>query len=80
VRFVGVNPYDSAADMATFADDRDVTYELLRDPDSELADALGVVAYPVTLFVGRDGYVVEQTGPLAADELRARLARYWAIG
>jgi len=80
VRFVGVNPYDSAAEMVAFAGDRDVKYELLRDPDNALADALGVVTYPVTLFVGRDGYVLEQTGPLDAAELRARLARYWAIG
>ena len=53
VRFVGVNPLDSAAEMDRFAADRGVDYELLRDPDSVLADQVGAVTYPVTLFVGR---------------------------
>ena len=77
VRFVGVNPYDTATTMSRFAADRDVTYELLRDPDFALADELGVVAYPVTLFVGADGRIVERTGPIDAGELRARIAEHW---
>ena len=80
VRFVGVDPYDSVEEMRSFAEARDVRYELLRDPEGELADALGVVAYPVTLFVQRDGYVLERTGPLDGDELRQRIAQYWAVG
>lgn len=80
VRFVGVNPYDSAEEMQAFAAARDVRYQLLRDPQGELADAVGVVAYPVTLFVGRDGSLLARTGPLDAAELRQRIAEYWAIG
>lgn len=80
VRFVGVNPQDSIEVMQRFAADRDVTYELLRDPRGALADEVGVVAYPVTLFVGRDGYLLERTGPLDADALRRRIADYWAVG
>jgi peroxiredoxin len=78
VRFVGVNPYDTAATMSRFAADRGVTYELLRDPDFALADELGVVAYPVTLFVDADGRIVERTGPIDDAELRARIAEYWS--
>ena len=48
--------------MTPFAADRGVTYELLRDPRRCSADALDVVAYPVTLFVGADGDVLERTG------------------
>ena len=77
VRFVGVNPYDTASTMSRFAADRGVTYELLRDPDFALADELRIVAYPVTLFVGADGRIVERTGPLDAGELRARIAEHW---
>ena len=80
VRFVGVNPLDSAAEMERFAADRGVDYELLRDPESALADQVGAVAYPVTLFVGRDGFLLERTGTLDADELRQRIADYWAVG
>ena len=80
VRFVGVDPYDSVDEMQAFAEARDVNYELLRDPQGELADAVGVVAYPVTLFVNRDGFVLERAGPLDGDELRQRIAEYWAVG
>ena len=48
VRFVGVDPFDTSAAMTKFAADRGVTYELLRDPDESLGQALDVVAYPVT--------------------------------
>jgi peroxiredoxin len=77
VRFVGVNPLDPTETMVRFARDRGVTYELLRDPDSELANALDVVAYPVTLFVGADGTIVDQTGPLDAAQLRERIETLW---
>jgi peroxiredoxin len=77
VRFVGVNPYDAASTMTRFAADRGVSYELLRDPGFVLADELGVVAYPVTLFVDPDGRIAERTGPLRAAELRSRIADHW---
>ena len=80
VRFVGVNPLDSPETMERFAAARNVAYELLRDPESALADELAIVAYPVTLFVGRDGAILERTGPLSADDVRRRIAAYWAIG
>ena len=57
--------------MPRFAAERGVTYELLRDPELALADELGVVAYPVTLFVDADGTILERTG---ADR-RRRAAR-----
>jgi hypothetical protein len=38
------------------------------------------VAYPVTLFVGRDGAILERTGPVDADDVRQRIAEYWAVG
>ena len=80
VRFIGVNPMDSPETMEQFAAARNVTYELLRDPESALADELAIVAYPVTLFVGRDGAILERTGPLDADGVRERIATYWAVG
>ena len=80
VRFVGVNPLDSPETMNEFAAARDVTYELLRDPESALADELAIIAYPVTLFVGRDGAILERTGPVDADDVRQRIAEYWAVG
>jgi peroxiredoxin len=74
IRFVGVNPVDDPATMRSFAAERGVDYELLVDPDGALGDALGVVQYPVTLFVSADGEIVAQTGPLSEGDLRGQIA------
>jgi thiol-disulfide isomerase/thioredoxin len=70
VRFVGVDPLDDAERMVDFAAERGVTYELLRDDEYELFDALGLVSFPATLFVAADGTVVAQTGEVSETELR----------
>lgn len=78
VRFVGVNPLDDSDTMVTFADDRGVNYELLRDPNGDVGYELRVVQFPVTLFVDADGIIVRQTGPLSEDELRDHVAELLA--
>lgn len=70
VRFVGVDPFDTVETMLRFADARGVEYELLRDPERTFTNEIGVVAFPVTLFVDTDGRIVRQTGEIDADELR----------
>jgi peroxiredoxin len=70
VRFVGVDPFDTVDTMLRFAEARGVEYELLRDPERTFTNEIGVVAFPVTLFVDTDGRIVRQTGELDADELR----------
>lgn len=74
VRFIGVNTLDSLEVMERFAGERGVDYDLFRDEFAELADAIGATAMPITLFVSSNGMIVEQTGPLDADELRAEIA------
>jgi peroxiredoxin len=74
VRIVGVNTVDSVDSMQKFANDRGVKYELLRDPNAELVDGIGAVAFPVTLFITSDGTIIDQTGALNADELRQKVA------
>ncbi len=74
VRFVGVNTLDSVEVMERFAGERGVEYDLFLDEFAELADAIGATAMPITLFVTSDGTIVEQTGPLDADELRGKIA------
>jgi peroxiredoxin len=73
-RFIGVNTLDSLEVMERFAAERGVEYDLFRDKFAELADAIGATALPITLFVTSDGTIVEQTGVLDADELRAKIA------
>jgi len=79
VRFIGVNTLDSLDVMERFAGERGVEYDLFRDEYAELADAIGATAMPVTLFVTSDGTIVEQTGALDADELRAKVADLIAV-
>ncbi len=74
VRFIGVNTIDSVEDMERFAGERGVEYELLRDNYAELADGIGAVAFPITLFVDSDGMIVDQTGALDEGELRSKVA------
>lgn len=70
IRFVGVNPLDTPEVNLSFAADRGVHYELLRDPDGAYSSEIGIVNAPVTLFVAADGTIVRQTGVLTEDELR----------
>ena len=73
VRFIGVDPFDTPSAMTKFASDRGVTYELLRDPDESLGQALDVVAYPVTLLVRADGTILDASGAMSGDVLRTRI-------
>ena len=70
IRFVGINPSDSAATNQAFAAARGITYELLRDPNGVFTDAVGITAFPVTLFVRADGTIARQTGELDEASLR----------
>jgi peroxiredoxin len=79
VRFIGVNTLDSLEVMERFAGERGVEYDLFRDEFAELADAIGATAMPITLFVTSDGTIVQQTGPLDADELRTEIAKLLAV-
>ncbi len=70
VRFVGIDPFDTVEVMQRFAGERGVEYTLLRDPDRSFTAAVGVVAFPVTLFVDEAGRILRQTGEIDADGLR----------
>jgi thiol-disulfide isomerase/thioredoxin len=71
IRFVGVNTLDTPEVNESFARERGVRYELLRDIDDRFSSEVGVVALPVTLFISPDGTILRQTGVLEEDELRS---------
>ena len=73
VRFIGVNPNDSIEAMERFARERGVNYELYLDDFAEFTNAISAAAFPITLFVTPEGRIIEQTGVLDADELRAEI-------
>lgn len=70
VRFIGVNTLDVPEVNESFARERGVQYELLRDVDGAFTSALGIATQPVTLFVAADGTIVRQSGVLDEATLR----------
>ena len=59
VRFVGVNVCDLEPEAKKFVREFEVGYDIVRDPDQELADALGIECrLPQTFFVAPDGTFV----------------------
>ncbi|MEP1124179.1 MAG: TlpA disulfide reductase family protein [Ilumatobacter sp.] len=74
VRFIGINTTDSVPVMERFAADKGVTYDLYQDSFAEFFEGVGIAAFPQTLFVTSDGLIVEQTGVIDADGLRAEVA------
>ncbi len=74
VRFIGVNTIDSVPVMERFAAEHGVEYELFQDKFVEFVEGVGVAAFPHTLFVTSDGEIVDQTGVIDADGLRAKIA------
>lgn len=88
VRFVGVNVCDLEPEAMSFVREFGVTYDVVRDPDQELADALGIECrLPQTFFVASDGGFVATSsgetlgggaggvalGGLRPEELEARI-------
>ena len=69
VRFVGIDSLPASESEEAFARDKGVQYELFYDSNGELAAAVGVAAWPQTLFIDADGTIVEQTGVLDSDRL-----------
>jgi thiol-disulfide isomerase/thioredoxin len=70
IRFVGINNLDTPEVNESFARERGVQYELLRDVADGFASTVGIVTLPVTLLVSADGMIIRQTGVLEEDELR----------
>jgi thiol-disulfide isomerase/thioredoxin len=79
VRFVGVNPVDSVDRMMTFAESVGVEYELYSDPYAGLTDALGTVAFPLTVFVDPEGNVLDRQGLLDLESLSERIDTLFGI-
>lgn len=78
VAFLGVNLADDRIGATAVVEQTGVTYHLAADPDGNAFTALGGFGMPTTIFVDADGRVVElYTGELTAEELEARIERYF---
>ncbi len=80
VRFIGINPQDTADTAASFADKYGVTYELWRDNDGKLTGKIGVATFPATFFVDATGKIVLQYGgELTSDALNAAIENAFGL-
>lgn len=71
VRFVGINPKDTAERARAFAAKRGVTYEQFLDHTGRSVDGLKLTVFPSTILITADGTVaLVQRAALTAPELR----------
>jgi thiol-disulfide isomerase/thioredoxin len=76
VAVVGMNLADEEDAARALVEQTGVTYDLGRDPDGAIAEAIGVVNLPTTVFATADHEVVEvHTGALSEDQLRQKMTR-----
>jgi thiol-disulfide isomerase/thioredoxin len=76
VAVVGMNLADEEDAARALVEQTGVTYDLGRDPDAALAQELGVVNLPTTVFATADHQIVElHTGALSEEQLRERMTR-----
>jgi len=74
IETIGINPRDSGEAARNFADDFDVDYRLLRDPNGTSLARLGIGTFPMTYLVAADGTILEQhAGEITAAQLDALL-------
>ena len=70
VAFVGVNLTDEPSAADALARRTGVTYDLARDADGRLFEAMGGFSMPTTFFVSAEGRIVDQhSGQLARSRL-----------
>jgi cytochrome c biogenesis protein CcmG/thiol:disulfide interchange protein DsbE len=55
---LGINALDVDSDARAFVRDYDLTYPMLRDPEAESLIDYGVIGYPETFVIDKDGRIV----------------------
>ena len=78
ISFLGLNMYDSASVAKEFAEKYNVKYEIAFDPSGAFISGLGIATAPTTLFVSKDGVVLDQVaGELTTEKLDALIAEWF---
>jgi cytochrome c biogenesis protein CcmG/thiol:disulfide interchange protein DsbE len=81
IAFLGVNTADSTDAAETFLRDHPIPYPSFSDPDEEIADSLGAINFPTTIFYDADGEVVHtRQGVYATEEELADDIQRYALG
>jgi cytochrome c biogenesis protein CcmG/thiol:disulfide interchange protein DsbE len=72
---LGVDVLDVTSDARAFAREYGLTYPMLRDPDGESLEALGVIIYPETFVIDRRGRIAATVrGPVDEEFMRTTVA------
>ena len=72
---LGVDVLDVTSDAQDFIDKYGLTYPHLRDKDGSTQEDFGIVAYPETFVIDRQGRIVEsQRGPVDEEFMRENVA------
>lgn len=67
---IGVNNAETAEDIAGFRDELSLTFPLLVDADAGVQELYGILAYPSTYVLDRDGVIIaQQFGPMTAQQI-----------
>ena len=71
---LGVDVLDVTSDALAFIDEYGLTYPHLRDKDGSTQEEFGVVAYPETFVIDRDGRIAAtRRGPVDEEFMRANV-------
>ncbi|MBU6360981.1 MAG: TlpA disulfide reductase family protein [Chloroflexota bacterium] len=57
ILFVGIGVNDDIQNLRKFAENNRVPYLIINDPTSVVADAYGVIAMPITVFIDEKGLI-----------------------
>ncbi len=72
---LGVDVLDVTGDAEDFIDEYGLTYPMLKDKDGDALESFGVVAYPETFVIDRDGRIAAvRRGPVDEAFMRAEVA------
>ncbi len=72
---LGVDVLDVTGDAQDFIDEYDLTYPMLKDKDGDALESYGVVAYPETFVIDRDGRIAAvRRGPVDDAFMRTEVA------
>jgi len=80
VAFTGVDVEDPVPAAQSFLRSYGVTYQQVRDPRLNLADALGYQSIPMSIFVDAAGHIVDfRIGALTSQELASLLHQHFGV-
>jgi cytochrome c biogenesis protein CcmG, thiol:disulfide interchange protein DsbE len=72
---LGVDVLDVTGDAQDFIDEYGLSYPMLKDKDGDALEAFGVVAYPETFVIDRDGRITAvRRGPVDEAFMRTEVA------